>query len=69
MIQVYFQVEFYSLAESRWVPLFAWERSADEAQRKAREWLPDVRSRVQRVTQQTEVIWESSYEKTADPVR
>ena len=58
MTSTYFQVEFYSYAERRWVALFAWEKSEAEAGQKAREWLPDVASRVVRVTQKTEVVEE-----------
>ena len=55
----WFQVEFYSQMETRWVPLFAREKTREEAEKKAREWLVDAASRVVRVTQSTEVVWEN----------
>jgi hypothetical protein len=45
--------------ESRWVALFAREKTHADAETKAREWLTDARSRVVKVTQNTEVVWEN----------
>lgn len=41
------------------MPLFARERTQADAEHKCRDWLPDAASRVTRVTQKTEVVWES----------
>lgn len=57
---MWWQVEFYSLQERRWVPLFSRETNSNEAAQKAREWLAGTRSRVVRVTQTVEVEWESA---------
>lgn len=54
----WFQVEFHSFIEGRWVPLFAREKDVDEAKHKAQDWLPNARSRVVRVTQTVEVVEE-----------
>jgi hypothetical protein len=54
----WFQVEFHSHMEGRFVPLFAREATADEAKHKAQEWLPNAHSRVVKVTQTIEVVEE-----------
>ena len=53
---VWYQVEFYSDIEHRWVPLFAKEETEAGAWRKAHELLETEKKRVVKVTQTTEVM-------------
>lgn len=55
METMWFQVEFYSELEKRWVPLFAREKSETAAKSKATALLPNAESRVVKVTLVTEV--------------
>lgn len=55
----WYQVEFFSHLEQRWVPLFAREKTSADAQGKMRDWLGGTKSRVVKVTQTMEVVTES----------
>jgi hypothetical protein len=59
MDSFWFQVEFWSQMEQRWIALFSHEPTSQGAEAKAREWLRESRSRVVKVTQKTEVVWQS----------
>lgn len=54
--ETWFQVEFYSDIEQRWVALFAREKTVEEAEKKRLDWLANSISRVTRVTQTKEVV-------------
>jgi len=53
---VWYQVEFYSRLEQRWVPLFAKEKTREDALRRLDELLPGENGRVVKVTQTAEVV-------------
>jgi hypothetical protein len=55
--RIWFQVEFYSMAQSKWIALFG-KNSTEEEARDSLEQLKRGRSRIVRVIQTTEVMCE-----------
>jgi hypothetical protein len=69
MTNSYYQVEFYSDLEKRWVPLFAKESSEADAWQKAYSLLPNCERRVVKITQTSEVLSERKRETSAIALR
>jgi hypothetical protein len=60
MTVTYFQVEFYSKLDNRWVPLGGREKTEAEAWEMYETLRPAHRRRIVKVTQTTEVIMQMS---------